>query len=198
VVSILWIDDLEEGKRFVDEIRKILTTFEPLALEVINELTPVQYLEIFADVLPKYPVSFQTCVTITKLTEDVAQLLEEIGPKAPRGSNSAVIFNAAHGVAAGYTRSSSCFGIKGENLTGYLFSRSMNVEDRDTCEEWFNNSKRRLRKLPTAVEWSYINLDNVDGARIKGSYPEYERLIQLKQKIDPYNVFKNGNPRLLE
>jgi hypothetical protein len=43
VVSSLWIDDLEEGNRFVDEIRKILTTFEPLALEVVNQVTPIQF-----------------------------------------------------------------------------------------------------------------------------------------------------------
>jgi hypothetical protein len=102
------------------------------------------------------------------LTGDVAQLLEEIGPKAPRGSNSAVAFKEAHG-AAGYTRSPSCFGIKGDHVTGFLFSQSTNVEDRDKCEEWFNNAKRRLQELPTAVEWVYFNLNNVDGDKIKGS-----------------------------
>ena len=70
-------------------------------------------------------------------------------------------------------------------------------EDAEECGAWAEAFGRELRAAEGALEGTYMSLtaeDTVDLAKIYGE--KLPRLLELKRKFDPENVFKNAVPRL--
>ena len=192
VIIASYIGDLAEGERAMAPLRKFGT---PLA-DTIAPTSYVQLNTLFDAAVPYGGV--QRYWKSSFLDELGDQLLDIMVARAAKmlSPMSMVLFFHMHGAAARVDRDATAFGLRRDQW------------DYDAISQWNDPAEtaghiRWTRDYWTAVEpfasgEVYVNhLDAEEATRIRAAYSgNYERLVALKNKYDPANLFRmNQNIR---
>ena len=192
VIIASYIGDLAEGERAMAPLRKFGT---PLA-DTIAPTSYVQLNTLFDAAVPYGGV--QRYWKSSFLDELGDQLLDIMVTRAAKmlSPMSMVLFFHMHGAAARVDRDATAFGLRRDQW------------DYDAISQWNDPAEtaghiRWTRDYWTAVEpfasgEVYVNhLDAEEATRIRAAYSgNYERLVALKNKYDPANLFRmNQNIR---
>lgn len=111
---------------------------------------------------------------------------------------SQVLLFTVHGAAARVGESDTAFALRGEHIEiMYLAGWEDNAQEKHV--QWSRQSWQALQ--PFASQRAYVNfLDDAGTERVRAAYgPNYERLVALKNKYDPNNMFhlnQNINPSI--
>ena len=192
VIIASYIGDLADGERAMAPLRKFGT---PLA-DTIAPTSYVQLNTLFDAAVPYGGV--QRYWKSSFLDELGDQLLDIMVARAAKllSPMSMVLFFHMHGAAARVDRDATAFGLRRDQW------------DYDAISQWNDPAEtaghiRWTRDYWTAVEpfasgEVYVNhLDAEEATRIRAAYSgNYERLVALKNKYDPANLFRmNQNIR---
>jgi FAD/FMN-containing dehydrogenase len=191
-IIVAYIGDLTAGEAAVAPVRR----FGSPLLDTIAPTSYVQLNTLFDAAVPYGGVQrYWKSSFLKELGDDLIEILIERSAKM-LSPMSMVLFFHLHGAAARVDRNATAFGLRQDQW------------DYDVISQWTDpaestNHVRWTREFWTAVEpfatgEVYVNhLDAEEATRIRAAYgPGYERLVALKNKYDPTNLFRlNQNIR---
>jgi FAD/FMN-containing dehydrogenase len=185
-----WCGDLSEGERVIAPLRK----FGP---PLVDRIQPMPYAGLFALIDPATPAGrgYHSAGGGIKVLSDAAidALVD-----AAQGSTSPywqINLMPFHGAAARVGESETAFAFREEHYEVQLFAAwdkggaDQPLETGEKHVQWVRQSWQALQ--PFASRRTYVNFLGDEGAaRIRAAYgPNYERLVALKTKYDPDNLF---------
>lgn len=188
VVAIIvgYIGPMAEGERLVAPVRKFGA---PLA-DTIGPMSYVQLNTMFDAAFPYGGVQrYWKSSFLKHLGDDVLDILVTRAATMP-SPLSMVGFFHVHGAASRVKPNETAFGLRDDQWDYDIISQWLNPAETAQHIQW-------TRAFWTAVEpfatgEVYVNhLDAEEGTRIKAAYSDnYERLVALKNKYDPANLFR--------
>src|SRR5713226_477805 len=188
VVAIVvgYIGDLAEGEALVMPVRK----FGSPLVDTIAAMSYIQLNQIFDAAFPYGGVQrYWKSSFLRQLGDDVLEILVHRAATM-RPPMSMVGFFHVHGAATRVDPNETAFGLRDDQWDYDVISQWADPAESAHHIQW-------TREFWTAVEpfatgEVYVNhLDAEEGTRIKAAYSQnYERLVALKNKYDPTNLFR--------
>jgi FAD/FMN-containing dehydrogenase len=188
VVAIIvgYIGPMAEGERLVAPVRKFGS---PIA-DTIGPISYVQLNTMFDAAFPYGGVQrYWKSSFLKHLGDDVLDILVTRAATMP-SPMSMVGFFHVHGAASRVKPNETAFGLRDDQWDYDIVSQWLNPEESAHHIQW-------TREFWTAVEpfatgEVYVNhLDAEEATRIRAAYSDnYERLVALKNKYDPTNLFR--------
>ncbi|HEY5864501.1 MAG TPA: FAD-binding oxidoreductase [Candidatus Tectomicrobia bacterium] len=188
VVAIVvgYIGPIAEGERLVAPVRKFGS---PIA-DTIGPMSYVQLNTMFDAAFPYGGVQrYWKSSFLKHLGDDVLDILVTRAATMP-SPMSMVGFFHVHGAASRVHANETAFGLRDDQWDYDIISQWLNPEESAHHMQW-------TREFWTAVEpfatgEVYVNhLDAEEATRIRAAYSDnYERLVALKNKYDPTNLFR--------
>jgi FAD/FMN-containing dehydrogenase len=188
VVAIVvgYIGPIAEGERLVAPVRKfgspMADTIGPMSYVQLNTMLDAAF--PYGGVQRYWKSSF-----LKHLGDDVLDILVTRAATLP-SPMSMVGFFHVHGAATRVKPDETAFGLRDDQWDYDIISQWQDPVDADRHIRW-------TREFWTAVEpfatgEVYVNhLDAEEGTRIRAAYSDnYERLVALKNKYDPTNLFR--------
>src|SRR6516165_2797081 len=191
-IIVAYIGDLAAGEAVVAPVRK----FGSPLLDTIAPTSYVQLNTLFDAAVPYGGVQrYWKSSFLKALGDDLIEVLTERSAKM-LSPMSMVLFFHLHGAAARVDRNATAFGLRDDQWDYDVISQWHDPGESASHIQW-------TREFWTAVEpfasgEVYVNhLDAEEATRIRAAYgPGYERLVSLKNKFDPTNLFRlNQNIR---
>jgi FAD/FMN-containing dehydrogenase len=188
VVAIIasYIGDIAAGEAVMTPLRKFGSPF----LDTIAPASYVQLNTLFDAAVPYGGVQrYWKSSFLKELGDDLIEILIERSAKMLSPMSMVLVFHL-HGAAARVHRNATAFGLRDDQW------------DYDVISQWNDPAEsadhvRWTREFWTAVEpfatgEVYVNhLDSEEATRIQAAYSHgYERLVGLKNKYDPTNLFR--------
>ena len=185
-IIVAYIGDLGTGEAVVAPVRK----FGSPLVDTIAPTSYVQLNTLFDAAVPYGGVQrYWKSSFLKELGDDLIEILVERSAKM-LSPMSMVLFFHLHGAAARVDRNATAFGLRQDQW------------DYDVISQWTDPAEsaghvRWTREFWTAVEpfatgEVYVNhLDAEEATRIRAAYGgHYDRLVALKNKYDPTNLFR--------
>ncbi|KAI0403717.1 hypothetical protein F4802DRAFT_284314 [Xylaria palmicola] len=191
-IGATWADaDQEEGKKWFDKIAA-------LAPCIMNnpESKSMSAFTAFNETLVVYG-SYGRSMTLnlSRYSAKTAEVLAKYTDLIPGGG----IALSVHSLRAPEPSEESVFGSRVDHIMLEVISLTGVRELEAKGEEWGSNFLRELRETDpeNVLTSSYVSLRGHAESDYKEIYgPHYEKLVALKRKYDPDNVFKYAVPRL--
>jgi FAD/FMN-containing dehydrogenase len=188
VVAIVvgYIGPIAEGERLVAPVRKfgspVADTIGPMSYVQLNTMLDAAF--PYGGVQRYWKSSF-----LSQLGDDVLDILVDRAATMP-SPMSMVGFFHVHGAATRVDQNETAFGLRDDQWDYDIVSQWLDLGESARHIQW-------TREFWTAVEpfatgEVYVNhLDAEEATRIKAAYSgNYERLVALKNKYDPTNLFR--------
>ena len=188
VLALCYAGSVEEGEQAVKPLR----TFDQ---PVIDLLGPIPYLHLqtmFDATAPKGINSYWKTENFNELGGDAIRVLIEYSAKMRSLSH----FTAVHmhhwgGAIKSVDTNATAFAHRDVNYVLNIIGQWNEQARADEHISWTRDFSRALQPFSTGQK--YLNfLGDADNARVRAAYGEtnYERLVALKNKYDPANLFR--------
>jgi FAD/FMN-containing dehydrogenase len=185
-----WCGDLAEGERVIAPLRK----FGP---PLIDRIQPMPYAGLFAQLDASVPAGRCYHVKgggIKALSDGAIDALVD-SAEGMTSPYSTIALLPVHGAATRVGESETAFASREEHLEVlHLAAWEAGAADKplpagEKHVQWMRQSWQALQ--PFASQRAYVNfLEDEGSARVRAAYgPNYERLVALKTKYDPDNLF---------
>ena len=189
-----WSGDRAGGDAVVSKLNELGT---PLSIK-IGPMAYEDVLSMFeAQVVNGRHHELQTR-WVAELTEDTAALLLE-GARAITSSFSAIAVHHFHGAATRVPVTETAFGLRRHHLLVEIIAawEHSSADDGTIHRQWARALCQSM--APLALPGGYPNLlGATEHERVRLAYgPNFARLMELKRRFDPENVFASATPTLL-
>ncbi|UTV29382.1 FAD-binding oxidoreductase [Photobacterium atrarenae] len=191
-LAIFYIGDPAEGESLIAPLREFGT---PLG-EHIGVQPFVDWQQAFDPLLTKGARNYWKSHNFTKLTDEVLDVLIEYASQLP--SDQCEIFIGTIGAQTGRVAPDAmAYSSRDANYVMNVHARWETAAEDEACIGW--SRAFFAKSQPFASSGAYINfLTHDEGDRVAFAYGStYERLVEIKQKYDPTNLFRmnqNINP----
>ncbi|KAI1273017.1 FAD-binding domain-containing protein [Xylaria sp. FL0933] len=192
-IGATWADaDQEEGKKWFAKIASlgncIMNNPEPKSVSAFTAFN--ETLVFYGSYGRGYTLN------LGRYTTKTAEVLAKYTGLIPSGGGIAV---SVHSLRAPAPSTESVFGSRVDHLMLELVAMTPVQDLEIKGAEWSRELLRELREADpeNVLESAYVSLlgeDDSDYKKIYGSH--YDKLVELKKKYDPENVFKYAVPRL--
>ena len=180
-----WSGDPEEGERQ-------FKAFHDVAEVKAEMVGPIPYPAInaaFDDLFPKGIRQYWKGNFVKELTDEAIAAHVEHGPNAPTVSSTMHLYpinGACHRVDADAT----AFGHRDANFSMVIIAASDDPSEDEANTKWVRDYSDAI--APHSEVGGYVNfMDDDDDERVRANYgSNYDRLVDIKRKYDPDNVFK--------
>ena len=188
VVAIIvsYIGDIVAGEAVVAPLRK----FGSPLLDTIAPTSYVQLNTLFDAAVPYGEVQrYWKSSFLKQLGDDLIEILIERSAKM-LSPMSMVLFFHLHGAAARVDRNATAFGLRDDQWDYDVISQWTDPDESADHVQWTREFWTTVE--PFATGEVYVNhLDSEEATRIRAAYSQgYERLVALKNKYDPTNLFR--------
>jgi FAD/FMN-containing dehydrogenase len=175
----------------VEEAERVLKPLRDAAPVVAEHLGPMPYPALNSAFDALYPMGLQhywKANFVTELTDDAIRAHLEHGPKVPV-VNSTVHIYAINGACHRVAPDATAFAYRDATFATVIAGMWPDAADNDANIQWVRDYYDAT--APLSEEGGYINfMADDDQDRIKANYKgNYERLVEVKRKYDPDNVF---------
>ncbi len=185
VIVACWSGDPEEGERQ-------FKAFHDVAEVKAEMVGPFPYPAInaaFDDLFPKGIRQYWKGNFVKELTDEAIAAHVEHGPNAPTVSSTMHLYpinGACHRVDADAT----AFGHRDANFSMVIIAASDDPSEDEANTKWVRDYSDAI--APHSEVGGYVNfMDDDDDERVRANYGgNYDRLVDIKRKYDPDNVFK--------
>jgi FAD/FMN-containing dehydrogenase len=179
-----WAGDVGDGERY-------LKPFRDAAQVVAEHVGPMPYPALNSAFDALYPPGLQhywKANFVTELTDEAIEAHLEHGPKVPAVNSTAHIYpinGACHRVAPDAT----AFAYRDATFATVIVGIWPDPDDNEANTAWVRDYYAAT--APLSEEGGYVNFMAADDQdRIKANYKgNYERLVEVKRKYDPENLF---------
>jgi FAD/FMN-containing dehydrogenase len=192
VIVAAYIGDLAAGEKAVTSLRKfgppLVDTIAPTSYVALNTLFDAAF--PYGGVQRYWKSSF-----LKDLGDDVLDIMISRSAKL-LSPMSNVLFFHLHGAATRVDRDATAFGLRDDQWDYDVISQWTDTAESAGHIQWTRDFWTAVE--PFASGQVYVNhLDAEEGTRIRAAYTHgYERLVTLKNKYDPTNLFRlNQNIR---
>jgi FAD/FMN-containing dehydrogenase len=191
-IAVCYCGPLDQG----EEVLKPLRTFSPPLADFITRQPYVEMQKLFDEAWPPGRLYYHRAHTIRELTEPVAETLVTYGQDLPT-AQSAIYFMRFHGAASRVGAEETAFPHRYDHYMGGAHPATDNPADSGQMIHWGRECWKALE--PFVERAIYVNaledaLEEGD-RRVREAYgPNHDRLVVLKNKYDPTNLFRlNAN-----
>ncbi len=184
LMVVCWAGPIEEGERVLKPIRDAA----PVFAEGVGPM-PYHALNSAFDALSGPGLQHYWKANFVKeLTDDVIAAHLEYGPKAP-AVNTAVHIYPINGAVQRVAPGDTAFAYRDASFATVIAGMWPDPADNESATKWVRDYYAAT--APHSEEGGYINfMADDDQDRIRDNYKDnYDRLVQLKQKYDPGNLF---------
>ena len=185
-VAGCWSGDLKEGEK----VLKPLRSFGSPIADIFGRMSYTQMQKIFDPFFPPGRYVYTKSNFFRELSDEAIEAMSSFAGDAPSPHIMAPFFEHWHGAATRVRPDATAFPHR-----QYSFNFLLWATWEDPCESernmvWTRQCWDRVR--PFLVESSYGNYSSDEGDSIaRGAYgANYERLLTLKNKYDPTNLFR--------
>jgi hypothetical protein len=187
---------VNEGERILKPLR---TFGSPLA-DLIARRRYTEMQSLFDQNWVPGQLNYWKTSLIRAPSDAAIEVLLEFAQKRPT-PNSVIYFQQAHGAASRVEPTAAAFAHRFDHYDAGPWAIWQDREDTDRCIRWARECWEALR--PFYERNAYVNAvddaisDNDDDERVRSAYgANFERLILLKNRYDPTNLFRlNANIR---
>ena len=179
-----WAGPLEEAERALQPVRDVAPAVAELA-------TPMPYPALasaFDDLLPPGLQQYWKANFVTQLSDEAIDAHLEHGPKVPT-VNSTMHLYSINGAVHRTVPDATAFAYRDATFADVIAGAWPDPADNEANIKWVRDYSDAT--TPYSEEGGYVGfLADDDQGRIKANYKgNYERLIQIKRKYDPDNLF---------
>lgn len=180
-----WSGDVAEGERQF----KVFHDVAEVKAEMVGAVPYPAINAAFDDLFPTGIRQYWKGNFVKELTDDAIAEHVRHGPKAPNASSTMHLYpidGACHDVAPDAT----AFGNRDANFSMVIIAASTDPADDASNTKWVRDYSDAL--APHSEAAGYVNfMDEDDASRVQANYGEnYNRLVQIKRKYDPDNLFR--------
>jgi hypothetical protein len=185
-VAACYCGTVAEGEKLLKPLR----TFGPPVADAIGVMSYLQLQSMFD---PFFPPGRQTYVKsnfILALSEDAIRAIAQFAGKSPSPFSFAPFLEHWHGAATRVGITDTAFPHRQHSYNLMLWSNWESASESEKNIQWTRTCWSALR--PYLVEGSYSNYVSDEGDAVeRAAYgPNYDRLVALKNKYDPTNLFR--------
>jgi FAD binding domain/Berberine and berberine like len=183
---------ISEGEKVLRPLRK----FGPPVVDIFSPMSYVQMQTLFDPFFPPGRLTYVKSNFIRELTDDAIAALAEYSGTSPSPHSFAPFFEHWHGAATRVGITDTAFPHRCFSYNFMAWSNWASPADTERNIQWTRECWQAVR--PFLAEGSYQNYVSDEGEVVaRAAYgPNYDRLMELKTKYDPTNLFKmNHNVR---
>ena len=187
VVAILvnYMGDIAEGERLAEPVRKF-------GSPVADTIGPMTYCELNSMLDEAFPYGtvqrYWKSSFLKDLGDEVIDILVD-GASNMLSPMSMVGFFHVHGTAARVGAEETAFGLREDQWDYDIISQWTDPTETDMHIKWTRDFFNRMEPFASGVYVNHLGAEEAD--RIPEAYgTNYERLLALKNKYDPTNVFR--------
>jgi hypothetical protein len=179
-----WAGPLDEGKKAIAPIREVA----PIVAEFVGPMPYPALNSAFDALVPPGLQHYWKANFVTDLTDEAIQAHLEHGPKVPVVNSTVHIYpinGACHRVASDET----AFAYRDANFATVIAGMWPDPAQNEANIKWVRDYYDAT--APYSEEGGYVNfMADDDQDRISANYRgNYERLVEVKRKYDPDNLF---------
>jgi FAD/FMN-containing dehydrogenase len=180
-----WSGPPEEGKRRFKAFHDVAE----VKAELVGQVPYPAINAAFDALFPKGIRQYWKGNYVEELTDEAIAVHVEHGPRAPTVSSTMHLYpinGACHRVAPDAT----AFGHREANFAMVILSASADPKDDEANIKWVRNYSDAI--APFSEVGGYINfMDDDDDGRVRANYgSNYDRLVEVKRRYDPDNIFR--------
>lgn len=154
---------------------------------------------IVTNMLPKRVYGSARSMTVRRLTEDVLRTIVECMEIMPKDPGVGVVIQQCRGAAQDYHDKNMAFAFRDiPHFMIELVGTPSVPELHDAAEKWSSTLEEKLAQLKDVALGPYTSMTNPSPEGMRKAYGQerWERLVALKKRIDPGNVFRYGFVRV--
>ena len=173
-----------------EKVLKPLRTFGSPVADIFNVLSYVQMQSLFDPFFPTGRLTYVKSNFIRELTDDAISAMAEYAGKSPSPYSFAPFFEHWHGAATRVGPSDTAFPHRQYSYNFMAWSNWENPADSEKNIQWTRECCEAMR--PFLATGSYLNYVSDEGEAVaRAAYGvNYDRLMALKKKYDPTNLFR--------
>jgi len=177
---------LSEGEK----ILKPLRTFGAPIGDIVQAMSYVQIQSLFEPFFPNGRYTYVKSNFVQALSDDAIDTMAEFAGTSPSPFSFAPFFEHWHGAVSRVGVSDTAFPHRHYPYNFFVWSTWESPADNQKNIEWTRQCWEAMR--PFLVSGSYVNYVSDEGdAFAQAAYgPNYDRLVTLKDKYDPTNLFR--------
>jgi FAD binding domain/Berberine and berberine like len=185
VVAGCYCGPISEGEKILRPLRSFGS---PLA-DIFNAISYVEMQGLFDPFFPPGRLTYVKSNFIRELTDDAISTLALYAGKSPSPFSFAPFFEHWHGAATRVGASDTAFPHRQYSYNFMAWSNWEHAADSEKNIGWTRECWEAMR--PFLVAGSYVNYMSDEGEAVsRAAYgPNYGRLVALKNKYDPTNLF---------
>jgi hypothetical protein len=191
-IAVCYAGDLDEGQRVVQPLR----TFGPPAVDVICPMPYPVLQSMFDEGAPTGMQNYWKSAFLDDLSDGAVDVLVDAAA-AIRSPLAALHIHHLQGAVSRVGAEATAFGNRDAQFVLNIVGLWPDPADSPLNMTWVRNTYSAIS--PHATGRSYVNFMADEGQdRVRAAYPQrsYERLVALKRKYDPANLFRlNQNIR---
>lgn len=187
-ILIGWFGALKDGEQYLKQVRN----FAPPIADFTGQIPYHQLQTLFDESTPFGLRRYWKSGYFTELNDKLIETILKHNATKP-SPLSPVLFFHMHGVAAEVNPDETAFGLRQKQWDIDIISQWTDPSEDENQIKWTRDFWNDIEPLSNGV---YVNhLDSDDGAsRVRAAYGNnYERLVTLKNKYDPQNIFHFNN-----
>jgi FAD/FMN-containing dehydrogenase len=184
-ISAFYAGPMDDGERALRPLRRALTP-------VADRIGPISYVQLQQAGDASFPRGYRfywKAQFLRKITKAAADALIERFPSVP-SPRSFFVFQQVGGAIARVPRAATAYANRDAAYDAFPVSIWTDPASDEINKAWAREMYAALR--PFAMDGVYVNnLGNEGDDRVKAAYGEnYDRLVILKRKYDPDNLFR--------
>jgi FAD/FMN-containing dehydrogenase len=182
-----WAGAIDEGEKALEPLHEVA----PVVAEHVGPMPYPALNSAFDALVPPGLQHYWKANFVSELSDDAIEAHLEHGPKVPAVNSTVHIYpinGACHRVAPDAT----AFAYRDANFATVIAGMWPDPADNDANTKWVRDFYDAT--APLSEEGGYINFMAADDQdRIKANYKgNYDRLVEVKRKYDPSNIFRNN------
>jgi len=177
---------LAAGEKAVKPLRTFATPIADL-------LGPMSYLQIQSMFEPFFPPGrhvYTKSNFLRSLSDEAIDILVRMVGKSPSPHTFAPFLEHWHGAATRVGVADTAFPHRQHSWNFFAWSMWENPSDTEKNTQWTRECWETLRPFLVASSYSNYTSDESEALSREAYGPNYDRLVTLKNKYDPYNVFR--------
>lgn len=189
--------DHERGYRWRENLRD----YGPSSLvsDNVHPMPTTVWQGIVTNMLPKRVYGSARSMTVRRLTEDVLRTIVECMEIMPKDPGVGVVIQQCRGAAQDYHDKNMAFAFRDiPHFMIELVGTPSVPELHNAAEKWSSTLEEKLAQLKDVALGPYTSMTNPSPEGMRKAYGQerWERLVALKKRIDPGNVFRYGFVRV--
>jgi hypothetical protein len=183
--------DHEAGQAYFDKTRALGT----VVMDVVSPMRPVDFMSMTDSATAWGTYGTLHGTYVETLSDKFIEVFTRNALTLPPDPCTCFVIQQMHGNAA-QPNPNSCFLRREPHFVVEMIANTQNEDIVPACISWQKECYEDLQASGVLMAGNYISITPPGSMTVQEIYGDnYEKLLTLKMKYDPHNVFKNAYPK---